>query len=157
MLGVSNPRTFDWSNIPLSEGLVGNAMDAFFTLKLFEKFKTTLSESNVDILLSNVINPATEILARSEYDGMDVDTLALRSLEDEINNRLDDTNKKLYSFDCVKGKNLGSNKDMISILYTGEDGFRLYPPDKTSKGSPSVSASTIELLLSIINTELERR
>ena len=43
------------------------------------------------------------------------------------------------------------------ILYTREGGMELYPPDRTPKGAPSVSAPTLKLLLEHIDEELERR
>jgi len=35
--------------------------------------------------------------------------------------------------------------------------MELYPPDRTPKGAPSVSAPTLKLLLEHIDEELERR
>ena len=56
-----------------------------------------------------------------------------------------------------KNDNLASNKDLIDILYTRETGMGLYPPDKTAKGNPSVSAPTLKLLLEQIEEELQSR
>jgi hypothetical protein len=64
----------------------------------------------------------------------------------------------LYSFDEVKtSDNLSSNNDLIEILYTREGAFEMYPPDRTGKGAPSVSAPTLKLLLAQIEEELEKR
>ena len=64
----------------------------------------------------------------------------------------------LYIFDQVnKTDNLGSNNDLIDIFYLREGGFEFYPPDKTAKGSPSVSAPTLKILLEQINEELIKR
>jgi hypothetical protein len=57
----------------------------------------------------------------------------------------------------MKTDNLSSNGDLIEILYTREEGMGLYPPDKTPKGSPSVAAPTLKLLLEHIEDELENR
>ncbi len=64
----------------------------------------------------------------------------------------------LYLFDQVgKKDNLSSNNDLIDIFYLREGGFEFYPPDKTAKGSPSVSAPTLKILLEQINEELVKR
>ena len=57
----------------------------------------------------------------------------------------------------TKEDNLSSNVTLIEILYTREGGMELYPPDKTGKGKPSVSAPTLKLLLEHIEEELESR
>lgn len=157
MLGVNSPRTFDWANIPLQEGMLGNSLDAFFTLNLYNKFREDLAKEKVFTLLNSVIVPASEILTESEYEGMDIDTVELKNLDAEINKMLDGVKQKISEHKEVGDKNLNSTKDMIEILYTGEDGFKLYPPDRTGKDAPSVAAGTIELLLSIIKSELSKR
>ena len=69
-----------------------------------------------------------------------------------------DDEDELYSCSGVTTKdNLSSNNDLIEILYTREDGMGLYPPDKTAKGKPSVSAPTLKLLLEHIEEELATR
>ena len=39
----------------------------------------------------------------------------------------------------------------------GEESFGVYPPDRTAKGAPSVSAPTLKLLLEYVNEELAKR
>ncbi len=157
MLGVNNPRLFDWANIPLEEGMVGNALDAFFTLNLYNKFKAELEKEKVFALLNEVVIPASEVLVMSEYNGMDIDVVELKSLDNEITKKIKEVKEKISRHKEVGDRNLNSTKDMISILYTGDEGFKLYPPDKTAKEAPSVSADTISLLLSMINSELDKR
>ena len=36
MLTIDNPSKFDWANMDLGECMEGNAMDTYFTLKLFD-------------------------------------------------------------------------------------------------------------------------
>ena len=61
------------------------------------------------------------------------------------------------SLRIITDDNLSSNNDLIEILYTREDAFEMYPPDRTGKGSPSVSAPTLKLLLTFIEEELASR
>ena len=64
----------------------------------------------------------------------------------------------LYSFKQVQtSDNISSNNDLIEILYTREGAFEMYPPDRTAKGTPSVSAPTLKLLLEHIEEELNKR
>ena len=57
----------------------------------------------------------------------------------------------------ITDDNLSSNNDLIEILYTREGAFEMYPPDRTAKGTPSVSAPTLKLLLDHIEEELKKR
>ena len=62
----------------------------------------------------------------------------------------------LYTCKGVTTKdNVSSNADLCEILYTREGGMELYPPDRTPKGAPSVSAPTLKLLLEHIDEELD--
>lgn len=158
MLGVSNPKTFDWASIPLEECLRGNAMDAFFTLRLFDKFSEEIDKMKSTNLVDNVISPALGIFSKIEYDGMDVDMGELESVGRTLYVKSVDMEDSLYEIKEVHKKiNMRSNKDLVGLFYTDETGFTLYPPDNTTTGAPSVSAPTLELLLTMINTELLRR
>ena len=144
--------------MPLSDCCDGNAKDTYFTLKLFNLIMEKLEELGMAPLLENIIVPSTSIFAEMELSGLNVDLDQLKvvgkQLLDKNINQADD----LYLFSQVpKTANLASNNDMTDILYTSEDGFGLYPPDKTSKGAPSVSAPTLKLLLEHIDDELKSR
>ena len=93
-----------------------------------------------------------------EYNGLDVYLDALDSVGKQLRATNMDEEDFLYTCKSVtKTDNLSSNNDLIEILYTREDGMGLYPPDKTAKGKPSVSAPTLKLLLEHIDAELESR
>lgn len=158
MLGISNPKTFDWANIPLEECLKGNAMDAFFTLKLYEKFSVEISKMKSEVLLDKVISPALSIFSDIEYEGMEVSPQELSKLDKKLYFKCIELEDALYNYDEVpKGTNLRSNKDLVGIFYLSDNGFNLYPPDNTPTGAPSVSAPTLELLASLVSTELAGR
>ena len=158
MLTIDNPSKFDWANMSLSDCCEGNAMDTYFTLKLFDLIMEKLEGQPVMNLIENVVMPSLETFAEMEYNGLDVDLDALDSVGKQLRATNMDEEDFLYTCKSVtKTDNLSSNNDLIEILYTREDGMGLYPPDKTAKGKPSVSAPTLKLLLEHIDAELESR
>ena len=158
MLTIDNPSKFDWANMDLSDCCEGNAMDTYFTLKLFDLIMDKLEGQPVMKLIENVVMPSLETFAEMEYNGLDVDPAALESVGKQLRSTNMDEEDFLYTCKSVtKSDNLSSNNDLIEILYTREDGMGLYPPDKTAKGKPSVSAPTLKLLLEHIDSELESR
>ena len=109
-------------------------------------------------LLDKVVMPSLETFADMEYHGLDVDPKVLESVGRDLVAKNMDEEDFLYSCKGVtKTDNLSSNNDLIDILYTREEGMGLYPPDKTAKGKPSVSAPTLKLLLDHIEEELKTR
>jgi len=158
MLTVVNPKRFDWANISLSDCCEGNAADAYFTLKLYELFKDELSNIKLDRFFEEVIVPATSVFSKMEYSGLDVSVSKLGIVGKTLKDCNIDSEDLLYLYKEVTSKdNLSSTVNMCEILYTRDGGFELYPPDKTTKGSPSVSAPTLKILLEQIESELEGR
>ena len=102
--------------------------------------------------------PSLKTFAEMEYEGLNVDLDVLDSVGKQLNTK--NMNEEDFLYTCksvLKTDNLSSNNDLIEILYTREGGMGLYPPDKTSKGKPSVSAPTLKLLLEHIDQELSSR
>jgi len=158
MLTIDNPKKFDWANMDLSDCCEGNAMDTYFTLKLFDLIMERLGDQPVMKLLEGVVMPSLETFAEMEYNGLDVDMDTLESVGKQLRTTNMDEEDFLYTCKGVtKTDNLSSNNDLIEILYTRENAMGLYPPDKTAKGKPSVSAPTLKLLLEHIDAELESR
>ena len=157
MLTIQNPKTFDWSSMSLADCCEGNAMDTYFTLKLFYLIESKLEEATLR-LLEEVISPSNTIFSEMEYEGMLVDRDTLDSVGKILKDKNIQDNDDLYGYEQVqKSDNLSSNMDLIEILYTREGSFETYPPDKTAKGKPSVSAPTLKLLLEYVNEELAKR
>lgn len=157
MLTIHNPKTFDWASMPLSDCCEGNALDSYFTLKLFNLIESKLEPATLH-LLEKTLSPANTIFSEIEYEGMFVDKKELQEVGKTLKDSNIESTDQLYNYPQVnKLDNLSSNNDMIDILYTREGGFEVYPPDRTTKGSPSVSAPTLKLLLDYINEELSTR
>jgi len=158
MLTINIPNTFDWSSISLSDCAEGNAMDTYFTLKLFDLICEKLGDSPMMKLIEQVIMPSLEVFSEMEYEGLDVDLDTLTKVGRTLTSKNMDEEDLLYSCKGVqKTDNLSSNNHLIEVLYTREGGMELYPPDKTASGKPSVSAPTLKLLLEHIDEELKKR
>ena len=133
-------------------------MDSYFTLKLFDLVEEKLGEIGILPFVENMLPDALECFAEMEYEGLTVSDSKLNQLAKELKELTMDQEDNLYFFKQIKKTdNLSSNNDLIEIFYTREDGFGFYPPDKTTKGSPSVSAPTLKLLRDQINEELAKR
>jgi len=158
MLTVNNPKKYDWKNMPLSDCCEGNALDSYFTLKLFDLIYEKLEEGSMLKLIEQITMPSLEIFAEMEYEGLDVDTEVLQKVGKELGAKNMDEEDLLYECRGVqKTDNVSSNNDLIEILYTRDGALGLFPPDKTAKGNPSVSAPTLKLLLEHIEEELKKR
>ena len=158
MLTINNPKTFDWANMALSDCCEGNALDAHFTLKLFDLVEERLDDLGVLPFVEKVLPSALQTFSDMEHGGLLVSDDKLARLERELYQLTVNQEDSLYEYDQIqKTDNLSSNNDLIEVFYTREGGFEFYPPDKTTKGSPSVSAPTLKLLKDQINEELSRR
>lgn len=158
MLTVNNPRTFDWAGMSLSDCCEGNAADSYFTLKLFNLIEEKIKELGMEKVVSKLVMPSLSTFSKMEYEGMQVSESKLKEVGKQLAHANIEEEDSLYTFKEVDtSSNLSSNSDLIEILYTNEDGFQLYPPDRTTKGAPSVSAPTLKLLLGQIEEELDSR
>lgn len=160
MLTVNDPSKVDWENMPLHEVARGNAMDTYFTLKLFDLINEKIQneENNLPILVDHVLSPGLSVFAKAEFRGINIDPKELdetgRLLKSHIINLEDDLHE---SVGLIPTDNVYSTKCLIEIFYTREGALELYPPARTGKGAPSTDADTIKLLLELIEEELERR
>jgi DNA polymerase I-like protein with 3'-5' exonuclease and polymerase domains len=158
MLTIKNPKTFDWANMDLSDCCEGNAADTYFTLKLYNLIQDKLQDLGMQNIINSLIMPSLDTFSQMEYEGMQVCEEKLETVGRQLRTSNIDAEDSLYGHDEVQvSDNLSSNNDLIEILYTREGGFELYPPDRTPKGTPSVSAPTLKLLLEQIEEELTKR
>lgn len=158
MLTIENPKNFDWAAMSLVDCCEGNAMDSYFTLKLFDLVEEKLKDVEVLPFVDKILSKSLETFAEMEYEGLLVSKDRLTVLGKHLKELTLNQEDALYFFDQVhKTDNLASNNDLIDIFYLREGGFEFYPPDKTAKGSPSVSAPTLKILLEQINEELAKR
>jgi len=158
MLGIENPTKFDWANMPLPACADGNYADAHYTLQLYYILYEKMKSLGMTNLFDNVISPAINEFADIEFHGICVSEDKLKEVGKVLRDANIEAEDKLYTCKGVeKTDNLASNNNLIEIMYTREGALELYPPDKTTTGSPSVSAPTLTILLDFINQELESR
>ena len=109
MLTIDNPKKFDWANMDLSDCCEGNAMDTYFTLKLFDLIMEKLEGQPVMKLLENVVMPSLETFAEMEYNGLDVDLNMLGSVGKQLRSSNMEEEDFLYTCKGVmKTDNLSS-------------------------------------------------
>jgi len=70
--------------MPLSDCCEGNALDSYFTLKLFDLIYEKLGEGSMLKLIEQVVMPSLEVFAEMEYEGLDVDTDVLQKVGKEL-------------------------------------------------------------------------
>jgi len=158
MLTIDNPKKFDWAGMSLHDCAEGNALDSYFTLKLFNICEKKLKKLNMLHLYDSLMSPATEVFSVMEFNGLNISQSKLNTVGKELYLQNVDEADDLHSHGQVeKDDNLSSTNDLVKILYTREKGFELYPPDRTDKGAPSVSAPTLKVILEHLEDELKKR
>ena len=157
MLTVRNGNQFDWSSLGLEECAKGNALDASFTLRIYEVLLEKLKENGTYNTFDKLLSPLFPVFAEIEYAGLDVNPDELGDVGRTLTDLLMDIEDSLYMTDkVVKTTNLKSTADLIKILFS-EEGFGFYPPKLTDKGKPSTDKQSLDTLLGQIDTELEKR
>jgi DNA polymerase-1 len=158
MLTVKDGKKQDWASMPLSEMAHGNAMDSYYTLKLFHKLYDELDRIELVDHYNNLLSPLIPVLADIENRGMLIKTETLDNLDSRVNEKVVSAKQKVREFPFVKEEyNIASTKDLIKMFYHDAEGLGLYPPTKTDKGSPSVDKNAMETLENLIEEELEKR
>jgi DNA polymerase I-like protein with 3'-5' exonuclease and polymerase domains len=166
MLGQDGKKV-DWANMPLSTMARGNALDAYFTLKIFKKLSKKIDDLKMDNLYAKLIAPSINLFVSMEVDGMGIS----RSKVDELGTQLmDDIHEKedsLYSYKEIPDKSMQitSTDDLIKILFSVDKklnlvnmGFGLFPPISSDKtNAPSTSAEALDILLEQLEEEINRR
>lgn len=147
----------DWANTPLPELVKGNAMDTFYTLRIFRELEPELEKLGSLEVSEVLYAPLSNIFAEVEKEGMEVDLGELGVVKKNLDSTIIDIEDKLYALPEVQADdNLGSTLDLRKILYS-EEGFGFYAPKFTDKDQPSTDKETLEELLSQIEEELDSR
>lgn len=158
MLTVPRPEKFDWAGLSLKDCAYGNALDAYWTLRLFEQLEGELDDLDIIKLHENLLSDIIPAFANMEFKGLDVSEKRLDNLDEQLQYEISDVKDTLRELEKVSEEmNFASNKELIDLLYLNEEGFGLYPPKKTAKGNPSVDKATLEILLEQITNELDHR
>tara|TARA_Y100000034_G_scaffold11854_1_gene12387 strand:- start:304 stop:804 length:501 start_codon:yes stop_codon:yes gene_type:complete len=166
MLTVTNPKKTNFKDMPLVECLEGNAMDTYFTLKLYELFNSGKMEDGHD-LYHKLVAPVAEHFVGAEHRGIDINVGELDGLGRKLKAKTLDVEDQIYESNSVlPTDNLKSNADMSRILFARktnsgyeeqENSFNLLPTELTATEQGSVSEPSLKLLLEMINKELLNR
>lgn len=170
MLTVEKSKKFDWKNIPLEECLVGNALDAHYTAKIYHHLLEELQSKKLEKLYEYLIAPATAIFAEMEFDGLLIDQEKLETLKYEISKKMYNLSLDLLSCNYLPDDpNFNSNTDLVKILFSIEKddngdwqvsetiGFGLYPFSKTDKGQPQTNEETLVKVKEMVDREYKER
>jgi DNA polymerase I-like protein with 3'-5' exonuclease and polymerase domains len=171
MLTVESSTKFDWKNIGLVECMRGNAMDTYFTAKIYEMILEKIKEKGLEKLYEKLIAEALPIFARMELDGFLIDTAKLADLKERISRKIKTLDSAMMESPRIPmDANLNSSRDLISILYSlkknsetkewdvCEDiGFGLYPIEFTDAGQPKTDEEVLIKIKEVVDAEVTRR
>jgi DNA polymerase I-like protein with 3'-5' exonuclease and polymerase domains len=166
MLGQDGKKV-DWANMPLATMARGNALDAYFTMKIFHKLHAKLENLKMSGTYANLIAPAINLFVNMEVDGMLISKDKVNELGKQLKTDIEEQEEKLYSYPQIPDKTMQitSTDDLVQILYSVDKklnivnmGFGLFPPISSDKtNAPSTSAEALDILLEQLEEELVRR
>lgn len=165
MLGQDGKKT-DWKNMPLSTMARGNALDAYFTLKIFNVLNKKIDELKMRNLYDKLMVPAVEFFKDMELDGLLISSNKVEELGKQLSDDIIEKEDRLFSFsEVTKTYEVTSTDDLIKILFSADKkgnivsgGFNLYPPITSDKtGSPSTSAEALDILIEQLEEEINKR
>lgn len=117
---------------------------ADMTLRLREPLAKAVKEAGMERLLEDVELPLVRVLAEMELTGVRIDTAALGEAEKEMNRRIGEIEKEIYSL-AGEEFNVGSPAKVGEILF---DKLGLDPKAKKTKtGQYSTSEDVLEKLM----------
>ncbi len=97
--------------------------------QLYEKFKSSLSENNLENLFYNVEMPLVRVLSRMESNGVKIDIEGLKQISDEQASEIKEIENKIYEI-AETTFNIGSPKQLGDILF---DKLGIKAPAKKTK------------------------
>tara|TARA_R110000782_G_scaffold184388_2_gene274709 strand:+ start:79026 stop:79559 length:534 start_codon:yes stop_codon:yes gene_type:complete len=170
MLTVENNTKFDWANIEMMPCLRGNAMDTYYTVKVYAKLIEEIQEKSLENLYLNLISPLSVVFRDIEFEGMLIDTDKLVEIKAELEEKIREV--KVFLMDSPripKDANLASNQQLCQILFSlvknnekdwevnDEFGFGLYPFAYTSKGQPATNDESLMKMKELVDKEYVKR
>jgi len=169
MLTVENSTKFDWKTIGLVDCLEGNAIDTYFTFKVFDRLKDELEKRDLILFYEKILSPVSILSDTIEFDGLIISTEELDNLDIQITEKLNSINAHLHKIVNDDSINFASNKDLTKVLFsleknneTGEydiidSGLGLYSPQRTEADAPSTEAETLRIIRDHLMGEILNR
>ena len=113
--------------------------------QLYDKFKTLLSENNLEHLFHNIEMPLVRVLAKMESNGVKIDIDGLKQISKDQSLEISDIENKIYEI-AGTSFNIGSPKQLGEILF---DKLQIKAPAKKTKSGQYPTGE--EILQKIIN------
>jgi DNA polymerase I-like protein with 3'-5' exonuclease and polymerase domains len=171
VLTVDKSTKFDWRNIPFMECVEGNAMDTYFTAKVYGHLLDKLKEKKLDKLYEKLIAPLTLAFRDMEFAGLMIDESKVDELKVELLDKIEKAEMVLKATDRIPDDiNLGSNQQLCKVLFSMEHnketnewdiddsiGFGLYPFEWTKGNQPSTNEETLTKVKRMVEEEYVRR
>jgi len=140
LIGEKGDDQKSMRDVPLGQLAEYACEDADITLQISEVIRQSVSEREAEQLCYEVECPLTTVLVNMEYEGIRIDTDALREFSEYLDQEIEKLQKKV--FDAAGEKfNLDSPKQIAAILF---DRMDLDPkPQKTATGQYSTKEAEL--------------
>ena len=113
--------------------------------QLYDKFKSLLSENNLDNLFYDIEMPLVSVLAKMEFNGVKIDIEGLKQISEEQAKEISSIENSIYEI-AGASFNIGSPKQLGEILF---DKLKIKAPAKKTKTGQYPTGE--EILQKIIN------
>ena len=113
--------------------------------QLYDKFKSLLSENNLDNLFYDIEMPLVSVLAKMEFNGIKIDIEGLKQISEEQAKEISSIENSIYEI-AGTSFNIGSPKQLGEILF---DKLKIKAPAKKTKTGQYPTGE--EILQKIIN------
>ncbi|WP_155206442.1 DNA polymerase I [Xanthovirga aplysinae] len=117
LIGKKGKKQTSMRDVPVKEVKEYAAEDADITLQLKECFAPQVEKEGLQKLLQEVEAPLVNVLANMEYEGIKIDTAALKELSEELAVESSKIEKRIYE---IAGEefNIASPKQLGEILFS---------------------------------------
>jgi len=139
MLTVTDGGTHDWTNMPLDEMALGNAMDADFTLRAHLQMEKEMNKKGVQHVYAKLLKPILVVASQVEHRGILVDNECVSNFDELLTHEVAELEEKLSELSVIEDINPKSNADMGTLLFSAS-GFDLKATDFSKKTkAPSIT------------------
>ncbi len=135
------PKGSLFPDISLETAAPYAAEDADITFRFYKRFTKELKSRNLEKIFYDLEMPLVQILADIEFNGIKLNSAALKKYGIELKEKLARLQDDIY-IECGKEFNINSTKQLQEILFTER---KLQPVKKTKTGY-STDSSVLEIL-----------
>lgn len=121
-----------------------NAMDIYYTAKLYKLFKKELKEDGALYKVFKYISMGmSDVYEDAEFEGIVLDTEQMQEVERELRSNINKVKRKLAKYTKKKDVNWNSPQQVAEVLFKE---WGLQPIDYTDTGAPSTEESLLKRL-----------